>query len=425
MTIEQISIQISASAEQAIAQLDRVAGKVSALAGGQPLSLQVHTGQAEERIDALRRSVGELLTDLSGNSVTAAAAAAAQESYQAAIREMQALKALSRLTYEQELAYLQAIRENMSRYSMSAKDALDLEQRLAAVAARIAARDAQGLDTLLDGIMTALENRYETMRGAELAMLDQSCEAWQAWRESSTGAIQAQIDALDALGEAENRAAQEQAYLRGIEKLKQALTYEQDAFNRGQLFAQLEDAQAAYGAWVSKTAREDEKAALREQLDAVNARADAELDALDRQADAVNAAYAKQLESAALQAEAQKQLMVGTQADILKLITAFAPDYNAAGQTLGEQLLAGFAQRAGSISGWMDSLNAMIFGVQQNLSAAMQSAADGFYLEHAAAAPGVTITQQNTFNSPVESPAETAWKIRQANEALAEQLIAG
>lgn len=116
--------------------------------------------------------------------------------------------------------------------------------------------------------------------------------------------------------------------------------------------------------------------------------------------------------------------MAGTQEDILKLITAFAPDYNAAGQTLGEQMLAGFAEKAGGISGWMESLNVMILGVQQSLNTALQTAADGFYAEHAAtAAAGVTITQQNTFNTPVESPADIARRIRQANEQLAAALL--
>ena len=108
-----------------------------------------------------------------------------------------------------------------------------------------------------------------------------------------------------------------------------------------------------------------------------------------------------------------------TQEDILKLITAFAPEYNAAGQTLGEQMLAGFAEKTGVIADWMEGLNGMIAGVQQGLNAALHNAADNFYLEHPAAA-GVTITQQNTFNTPVESPAETAWRIQQANEQLAE-----
>jgi hypothetical protein len=422
LTAEQLKDLISASAEQAIAQLDRIADKVSALAGGKPLSLQLNTDQAEERLAALRRSADQLLTDLNGNRTTATALAGAQRNYDAAIEELKTLKSLSRVTYEQELEYLQAISDNMQKYRLSAQDSLDLEQRLLAVQSQIAQRDAQSLDTLLSGITDALAARYETMRDAELNMLSQSREAWQTWRDSSTDAIQAQIDALDALTQAENRAAEEEGYLRRIEKLSQALEYEQDAFNRGQLASQLADAQAEYDAWLAKTSREDEKASLQEQLSAVNARAEAEIDALDRQAAAIKEAYAKQTETAALKAEAEKQLMAGTQQDILSLIATYAPEYNAAGQTLGEQMLEGFAQRAGNIAGWMESLNAMILNVQESLNAALQTAAESFYAEHAAAA-GVTITQQNTFNTPVESPAETAFRIRQANEELAAELL--
>jgi len=422
LTVDEITIKISASAEQALTQIDQVAGRISALVSAFPFHVQLNTAQAEERLEALQNSARQLLTDLDGNRVTASALALEQKNYQAAIRELQTLKGLSRTTYEQELEYLQAIREHMSRYSLSAKEALDLEQRLSAVQAQIAARDAQSLDTLLSGVRDALVNRYETMRDAELNMLSQSREAWQAWRDSSTDVIQAQIDALDNLAQAEDRAAEEAEHLRRIEKLKQALLYEQDSFNQGQLSAQLQDAQAAYEAWLSKNAREDQKASLQAQLAAVNERTDAELDALSRQASAVNEAYARQLQAAAIRAEAEKQLMTGTQEELLALITAFAPDYNAAGQTLGEQMLSGFMEKAGSISGWMESLNTMILNVQQSLNTALQSAADGFYQERAAA-PGVTITQQNTFNTPVESPADTAWRIRQANEQLASQLL--
>lgn len=424
MTVEEISILISASAEQAIAQLDLVSEKIGALAGAKPFELQLNTTQAEERLAALGRTANQLLTDLNGNRTTAAALAQAQGNYKNAIRDLQTLKALSRTTYEQELEYLQALQQNMRQYGLGAKDALDLERRLLTVQAQIAVRDAASLDALLGGIVTALTNRYETMRSAELAMLSESREAWEAWRDGSAGAIQTQIDALDALAQAEDRAAEEEDYLRNIEKLKQALLYEQDTFNRGQLTRQLTAAQEEYEAWLSKTAREDEKAALYDQLAAVNERTQAELDALDAQAAAMNEAYGERLSAAALQAEAEKQLMESSQQELLSLIAQFAPDYNATGQTLGEQLLEGFMEKVGSVEGWTDTLGGMIAAVQQTISAGLQSAAEGFYREHAAtAAAGVTITQQNTFNTPVESPADTAWRIQQANEALAVQLL--
>ena len=122
----------------------------------------------------------------------------------------------------------------MSRYSLSAKEALDFRAAsFRSAGTDCLTRDAQSLDTLLSGVMDALENRYETMRDAELNMLSQSREAWQTWRDSSTDAIQAQIDALDNLAQAEDRTAQEAEHLRRIEKLQQALLYEQDSFKPG------------------------------------------------------------------------------------------------------------------------------------------------------------------------------------------------
>ena len=424
MTADRISGLIGYSAEQAEKKLDALAAKISALAGGTGVALTLDISQAEEQIEQLHSSANEALTDIGGNQTTASALAKVYQSYEDAIDKLKALKSLSRLTYEQELAYLEAIRENMDAYGLSAKEALDLEQRLLEVQAEIAARDSQSLDTLLSGIMDALETRYETMRDAELTMLSESSEAWQEWKESSTDAIQAQIDALDELEEAEDRAAKEEEYLRDIEKLTQAIAYEQDGFNSAQLQSQLEEAQAAYADWLSGIAREDEKSALEAQLEAVSERAEAEIAALDEQADAVTAAYTQQLEEASLQAEAQQQLMSASQEELLALITAYAPDYNAAGQTLGEQLLEGFSDKVGSISDWMESLNGMIMTVQESLNTALQSASDSFYEGHEpTAAAGITITQQNTFNTPVETPSETAYRIRQANEELAAELL--
>ncbi len=423
MTAEQISALIAAAAEQAAQKLDAMAQKMNALTGGKAFELLLNTAQAEEKLAALRRTADTLLTDLNGSQTSASALALSQHNYKDAIRQLESLKSLSRTTYDQELAYLQTIRDNMRQYRLGAKDALDLEVRIADVQAEIMERDAQSLDTVLDGIISALSARYQAMRDAELATLDESRAAWKSWQQDSANAIQAQIDALDGLTQAEDRAAEEETHQRKIEKLTQALSYEQDDYNKTQIAAQLADAQAAYDDWRRQTAREDEKDALRQQLAAVDERTNAELEALNAQAEAVNAAYAQQMQAAALQAEAQQQLMNGSQQELLALITAYAPQYNAAGQTLGEQMLSGFSASFGSVESWVESLNAMIRSVQNGLSAAMQSAAESFYAEHAGgAAAKAVITQNNTFNIPVESPAETARRIRQANEELADQL---
>ena len=286
MTVEQLSGLLSAAAEQAAARLDAVAGKMRALADVQPVRLTVDTAQAEERIAALRHSAGQLLTDLRGNQASASALAGAQRNYDRAIEQLDTLKSLSRVTYEQELEYLRVISENMRKYGLRTQDALDLEQRLLSVQQQITQRDAQRLDTLLAGMTSALAGRYQAMWDAELTLLSQSREAWKTWQDNAADAIQAQIDALDQLSEAEDRAAQEEEHLRRIEKLKQALLYERDAFNHEQLTTQLEDAQAAYEGWLTETAREDEKAALQAQISAVNEKAQAEMAALDVQAEA-------------------------------------------------------------------------------------------------------------------------------------------
>ena len=46
-------------------------------------------------------------------------------------------------------------------------------------------RDADSIDQLADGVVSALEKRYEAMRDAEIERLDKSREAWEQWRDDS------------------------------------------------------------------------------------------------------------------------------------------------------------------------------------------------------------------------------------------------
>ncbi len=157
---------------------------------------------------------------------------------------------------------------------MNAEEIMDWEERIYDLKREIAQRDTKAMDTLTDGLLDALEARYEAMRDAELARLDESRKGWEAWRDSNVAAIQAQIDALDELTETEDREAQKAEKLRKITSLEQQLVYEQDEYNRAKLQQQLETARKAYDDLVKKFDRADQKDALRDQIKAVEQQAD-------------------------------------------------------------------------------------------------------------------------------------------------------
>jgi hypothetical protein len=346
--------------------------------------------------------------------------------YEKAIDALEHLKAMGQETLEQELAYLQNINQQAARYNLTTEERLNLEERIHDVQESIADQDKEDLDTLANGVVSALQARYEAMKDQELDALDQSRKAWEDWRDSNVSAVQAQIDALDELSEAEDREADDAEKKRKIANLQQQLEYEQDTYNRAKLQQQLTDAQNSYADWLKKNAREDQKTALEKQIDAINARAESELSNLDDQQQKIEDAYAARLQTAALEAEAEKLLMNSTQQQIIALINQYAPDYNATGQNLGEQLYQGFLGRVGNIATWFTSFNNAVNNAQNAMATQAQNAASGFYQQANAngiSTSNVTVNQTNQFYTPVETPSQTARRIQQANEELALSLL--
>ena len=156
---------------------------------------------------------------------------------------------------------------------------------------------------------------------------------------------------------------------------------------------------------------------------------DIHIDALEKQQTAIEATYAKRLEAVSLEAEAEKLIMSNNQKEILDLLKKYAPDYNATGKSLGEQMLAGFKGKVKDFDKWFAQLTARIETAQKQLAALAQKAAALPATASASATTAVsnvrsvTVTQQNTFTVAVETPSETARRVQAANEALAQQLL--
>ena len=289
----------------------------------------------------------------------------------------------------------------------------------------IAERDAENLTDLSEAIIDALEERYDRMRESELAALEESRDAWEEWRDHNVSAIQDQIDALDALEEAEDNEADREEHLRKIAMLEQSLAYEQDEYNRMQLQKQLDAAREDYEDFLSDLEREEQKSVLEAAIDAINDKADSEIEALDEQQEAIEAYYDDRMTAANLQAEAELELVNSTQQQIIALLAEYAPDYDAAGRTLGEKLMEGFTSVVGTFNDWFTEFEASVTSAVDSIQAANVAAAASrsqAYDENGNPVSGITIEQTNNFNVAVETPSETARRIQQANEDLAEQI---
>lgn len=349
-----------------------------------------------------------------------------REALEADYRLIEHRRHMNEITFEEELAQLEALR---GKHRMNAEEIMDWEEKVYDLQQEIRERDAESLDQLSDSVIDALENRYQAMLDGEIDRLEQSREAWQTWRDDSVRAVEDQIAALDRLATAQDREKQDAEELRKIEKLRQQIAYEQDDYNRAKLRQQLDQALESREERLARLELEDQKEALRAQIDQIEQAAESELAALDREQEAVEAAYADRMEEAALRAEAEKLILSQSQDELLSLLEQYAPDYDALGQTLGEKLLDGFARGAGGVAAWFEDFSARLAGAQAQMAALAQSAADTFYdgrrtaqAAQSPATPAVTVNQTVEFNQPVETPAQVARRMEEVNEALAMML---
>lgn len=346
-----------------------------------------------------------------------------KEAIEADYRAIEHRRHMNEITFEEELAQLEALRQ---KHQLNAEEIMDWEEKVYDLQQEIRERDAESLDQLSDSVIDALENRYQAMLDVELDRLEASREAWQTWRDDSVRAVEDQIAALDRLATAQDREKQDAEELRKIEKLRQQIAYEQDDYNRAKLQQQLDQALESREERLARLELEDQKEALRAQIEEIEQAADSQLSALDREQEAVEAAYEERMQEAALRAEAEKLILGQSQDELLSLLEQYAPDYDALGQTLGEKLLDGFARGAGDVAAWFEDFHARLAQAQAGMAALAQSAADTFYQEREAAqtqaAAPVTVNQTVEFNQPVETPSQVARRMEEVNEALARML---
>lgn len=346
-----------------------------------------------------------------------------KEAIEADYRAIEHRRHMNEITFEEELAQLEALRQ---KHQLNAEEIMDWEEKVYDLQQEIRERDAESLDQLSDSVIDALENRYQAMLDVELDRLEASREAWQTWRDDSVRAVEDQIAALDQLAVAQDREKQDAEELRKIEKLRQQIAYEQDDYNRAKLQQQLNQALESREERLARLALQDQKEALRAQIEEIEQAADSQLSALDREQEAVEAAYEERMQEAALRAEAEKLILGQSQDELLSLLEQYAPDYDALGQTLGEKLLDGFARGAGDVAAWFEDFHARLAQAQAGMAALAQSAADTFYQEREAAqtqaAAPVTVNQTVEFNQPVETPSQVARRMEEVNEALARML---
>ena len=328
---------------------------------------------------------------------------------------------LNEISLEEELAGLEEIRR---KHQMTAEEIMAWEEKVYDLKKEIRERDADSIDQLADGVVSALEKRYEAMRDAEIQRLDKSREAWEQWRDDSVAAIEDQIAALDQLADTEDEEKKSAEELRKIEKLRREVEYEQDAYNRQKLQQQLDEAVASREERLRKLELKQQKEALQEEIEKIRDQASEKIRELDGEQDAIEKAYEERLKAASLQAEAEKLLMTKSQDEIMSLLYEYVPEYDALGKSMGEKLLEGFQSKVGSIADWFRGFNDQLARMQEELTGSLNAATDRFYESRRDTAgqsgAGVAPVVQQTVNfyEPVESPSQVARRMEDVNDQL-------
>ena len=328
---------------------------------------------------------------------------------------------LNEISLEEELAGLEEIRR---KHQMTAEEIMAWEEKVYDLKKEIRERDADSIDQLADGVVSALEKRYEAMRDAEIERLDKSREAWEQWRDDSVQAIEDQIAALERLSDSEDEEKKSAEELRKIEKLRREVEYEQDAYNRQKLQQQLDEAVASREERLRKLELKQQKEALQEEIEKIRDQASEKIKELDGEQDAIEKAYEERLKAASLQAEAEKLLMTKSQDEIMDLLYEYVPEYDALGKSMGEKLLEGFQSKVGSITDWFRSFNDQLARMQEELAGSLNAATDRFYESRRdtagqSGAGGAPVVQQTVnFYEPVESPSQVARRMEDVNDQL-------
>ena len=356
---------------------------------------------------------------------------ARKRAYQEEYQNLQNRIVLEDLSTEEQIEHLERLQR---KYKNNKEIQMDLEIELYNLKKELQQEEINAIDSLAGALVEALRNRYEEQRKAEQDRIQESIGNWQTWEDETVSAIQGQIDALDELEKQEESEEKRREYEQKKQALQLQLAYEKDDYQRKQYQQELARLEKEEQERLDQEAREAERERLEEEIQKVQEESQKQQDALQQELDKINEEYDKMTSDFQLRAEAEKAIMAKTQKEIIELIQSYAPEYDLAGQSIGQKLAEGFKDKFGSVLDYVQEVTDAISNYQQTLIDQANAAADKFYQTHqkqadlpqppaslsAAREKQVQVTVN--FNQPVESPVETRRAIQSVMNEIARQI---
>lgn len=358
---------------------------------------------------------------------------AATERLNAEYKAIENKKALGELSAKEELAWLERIQQT---FRMNKEEQMELEIKLYNLKKQLHEEDVAALDKIGDVVTEALKNKYEEQKKAEQDRINESIQSWQDWEDETCKAIQGQIDALDELEKQQESEEKRAEYEKKRQATELMLRYEKDEYQRKQLKKQLAQLDAEEQKRLDEEARKAERERLEQEMETTKETSQKQQDALKEELEDLDKTYDELTKDFALRAEAEKAIMNSTQKEIVDLIKSYAPEYDLAGQSIGQKLADGFKAKAGSIVDYLDGLMKKVQEYQANIAYTANQAADKFWADRkkyeqqiaASVAPPVVKTSSPVvnmtvqINQPVQSPIEMRRQLERVADQIGRQL---
>jgi hypothetical protein len=287
------------------------------------------------------------------------------------------------------------IAEGVSAGTGKAKDqAIDDMRQMVDRMKETVDRNTTTLNRLGDALTNALKRQYEELEKVQIKALDDQIERErkasdeririydaeyaeklklideEAYRQVKV--LQDQIDAIDKLTEAEDRARREQEYRERIAEYQRQLAAAETEEERAKIQQDMAKTVADYERQILLEQRKAQKEALREQIEDIKAAANerkeqlrqeleekkatekellqATLDRLNEEKEAVKSHFDALTETEALHAEARKLIVEKNNDEIVRLLETYNPKWQDAGKSFADSLAQGLDSEKQSIS---------------------------------------------------------------------------
>ena len=304
------------------------------------------------------------------------------------------------------------------------------------------------IDNTVSHLTNAITKQLEEMQSKEKDLLDKNLKAIEEWKNARIDAINEEYDArieaiekeLETLDKAEKQKTRDEEdaeYEKKKLRLEQLIAYEHDATTKANYQKELDKLIAEHQKTLDKRALADKKETLNEQkellkqqqsdeIEKIEAETEKRKEEYEKQLSMLEEYYNKQIEKAEETAQQMLLNVEDNQNQILELLQTYGDSYEITGQTFGEKLGQGFAEKA------MEKIQNAINTIQITIDNAIESNIARLAKSTEKYTSGVAgntvinktvnLEQNNTITSPVDSPSIAYKKQETLNRNLANQI---